>query len=597
MKVILSNRSVFFILFMGIGFAVQSQNLLPPVNEWNGKSTALIAKANDPLITIAEKSNFTQTATYEETMQWLKKISTSPSLKMVTIGKSLNGRDIVMIIVSNDNTFDAVSLAKSSKPLILAQAGIHAGEIDGKDAGLMLLRDIVSGKKSDLLGKVNFAFIPILNVDGHERSSPYNRANQRGPENMGWRTNARNQNLNRDYAKLDTEEIKAVINVINQYDPDLYIDLHVTDGADYQYDITYGFHEESTYSPEISRWMKSIFTVAVDQHLSGGGHIPGPLLFSVEDHSFLKGNYADHFPPRFSHSYGDVRHLPTVLVENHSLKPYRQRVLGTYLFLEGALKVMSASGPQLIAAMASDRNLRSDSLALTFKRTTKTEITTHLGIESKVGKSSVTDKDYVEWTGKKLSMEIPVIRINQVDKAVKVPKAFWVPATHPEVIKRLQHHGIKMEILSASREVELTMYRISNQEFGRGPSEGHMTVKGVATKEIRKEIFHPGSARIETNQDLGYLTTLLLEPESLDSFFQWGFFLEIFNRTEYAEGYVMEPLAQNMLKDESLRKEFEKKKQEDAKFAADARAIYDWFYRKSPYADHRYLLYPVGLEY
>ena len=157
-----------------------------------------------------------------------------------------------MVIASQDKTFDKAALRSSAKPLLLVQAGIHAGEIDGKDAGMMLLRDIAFGNKKDLLKNVNLLFIPILNVDGHERVSPYNRPNQRGPENMGWRANARNLNLNRDYTKLDSEEIRAVVQVMSDYNPSFYVDLHVTDGADYQYDITYGNVE---YSPAIAQWL------------------------------------------------------------------------------------------------------------------------------------------------------------------------------------------------------------------------------------------------------------------------------------------------------------------------------------------------------
>ena len=199
-------RSSLSPLFCIAFFSVSAQDMLPPVAEWSGASEALIAKPNDPWITPTEKSDFVTTPNYVETMDWLKKLcSGSPLLHMVSIGKSVEGRDIFMIIASSDEDIRPEALKKSEKPLFLAQAGIHSGEIDGKDAGMMLLRDIAFGDKKELLAKVNFLFIPILNVDGHERSSPYNRPNQRGPQNMGWRTNAKNLNLNRDYAKLDTE--------------------------------------------------------------------------------------------------------------------------------------------------------------------------------------------------------------------------------------------------------------------------------------------------------------------------------------------------------------------------------------------------------
>jgi len=183
-----------------------TESLLPPLRQWSGASESLIVAADDPWITPAEVMQLIATPGYAETMSWLRKlVNASPELEMVSIGRSLQGRDIWMVIASADKAFSAAAMKVTGKPLLLAHSGIHAGEIDGKDAGLMLLRDMtVASRRSELLAKANFLFIPILNVDGHERTSAYNRINQRGPVEMGWRTNARNQNLNRDFTKLDT---------------------------------------------------------------------------------------------------------------------------------------------------------------------------------------------------------------------------------------------------------------------------------------------------------------------------------------------------------------------------------------------------------
>ena len=319
-----------------------AQSNLPPAFEWHGKSETLIAKTNDPWVTAAEKSNFVTTPDYNETMKWFKKLAAaSPLLTMVSIGKSVERRDIYMVIASTEKNVTAASLQKSGKPLLLVQAGIHSGEIDGKDAGMMLLRDIAFGNKKDLIKKVNLLFIPILSVDAHERSSPYNRPNQRGPQNMGWRTNAQNLNLNRDYAKLDTKEIRAVVKVINEYNPVLYMDIHVTDGADYQYDITFGGLDLQGNSPGISKWLETIYKPAIDKNLTANGHIPGQLLFALNDMDFSKGNVLIAGGPRFSDSYGNLRHMASILVENHSLKPFKQRVLGTYVLLESTLKLLA----------------------------------------------------------------------------------------------------------------------------------------------------------------------------------------------------------------------------------------------------------------
>ena len=276
------------------GMTLQAQSPLPPVAEWKGKSELLIVNANNPWITPTEKSGFITTPTYNETMDWLKKLSdASPLLTMTSIGKSLEGRNIMMIIASSDKTITPAALKNSPKPLLLVQAGIHAGEIDGKDAGMMLLRDIAFGSKKNLLNNVNLLFIPILNVDGHERSSPYNRPNQRGPENMGWRTNAENLNLNRDFAKQDTKEVRAVAGVFNDYDPLMYMDVHVTDGADYQYDITFGGHGKQGHSPAIMNWLETKYKPYADNDLAANGHIPGQLLNALNNQDFSNGSLND----------------------------------------------------------------------------------------------------------------------------------------------------------------------------------------------------------------------------------------------------------------------------------------------------------------
>jgi hypothetical protein len=571
------------------------QEILPPVIKWNGKSVGLIAPKNNPWITPVESSGFENTPSYQQTMDWLQKLCASTTtMRMVTIGKTANNRDIKMVIASADGKFDRTALTASAKPTLLMQGGIHAGEIDGKDAGMMLLRDIAQGNKKELLNGVNILFIPILNVDGHERTGEYNRVNQRGPSNMGWRTNARNLNLNRDYTKLDTEEIRAVVGVMNDYDPDLYLDLHVTDGADYQYDITYGFSEG--YSPAITQFLREKLTPAVDKKLKDFGHIPGPLIFAANGRDFTRGMTEYPYSGRFSNNYGELRHMPSILVENHSLKPFRQRVLGTYVFIEGVIDVLSKEGTALQKAIQQDRAERKDKVVLTWVRAERPDTVTFLGIESVIRKSQVTNGEYVEWLGKPVTQKIPFTRYNKPGDVVIRPKAYWVPGTYKQVIERLRSHGIKMEVLTAEREVEVKMHKLSDYEFSRQPFEGHFAVTAKSSRIDRKETFYPGSVRIDTNQPLGDLVVYLLEPGSPDSFLQWGFFSEIFNRTEYIEEYAIEPLARKMLADPALRQEFEKKKREDTTFANNPDAIYEWFYSQSKYADSRWLLYPVGVE-
>jgi hypothetical protein len=572
-----------------------AQDILPPTLPWKGKSLELVAKKDNPWVTPVEQSEFTKTPTYDETMTWLEKLCNKTStMRMFSIGKSAQYRDINMVVASTEG-FTKDVLNNSSRPLLLIQAGIHSGEIDGKDAGMMLLRDIAFGSKKHLLQTVNILFIPILSVDAHERTSPFNRVNQRGPDNMGWRTNSRNLNLNRDYSKLDTEEIRAVVNVIDNYHPDLYLDLHVTDGADYQYDITYGF--SGSYSPSAGQWLKDVLSPALDRHLKDWGHIPGPLIFAANEIDFADGLTDFPYSARFSNSYGDVRHVPSILLENHSLKPFKQRVLGTYVFLEGIINVMAKHGDALQKAAKEDESRRNEKVVLSWKKTAVADTVTLMGIASARETSAITGGQYVIWKGKPAEQRVPHTHYDTPDATVVRPKAFWVPSTYKEVIERLRAHGIRLEVMTSAEQADLTMFRVASHEFATSPNEGHFTVKGTFTKERSSERFYPGSVRVPTDQPLGDLAILLLHPESPDSFFSWGFFAEIFTRTEYIEGYAIEPLARKMLAENpGLKNEFEAKKKSDPQFAGNAQAIYQWFYSRSPYFDQRWLLYPVGME-
>lgn len=220
-----------------------------------------------------------------------------------------------------------------------------------------------------------------------------------------------------------------------------------------------------------------------------------------------------------------------------------------------------------------------------------------LGIATVNERSVVMNDTFVRWTGRPIEETIPFVRYNNPDKKIKRPKAYWVPSTYPEIINRLRNHGINVEEINTANTVNVIRKRIEDYQFSPTPFEGHFMVSCSTAPERIETTFYPGSVRVSTDQPLGDLVVHLLEPEAPDSFFQWGFFLEIFNRTEYIEQYVIEPLAAQMLKNnEKLLKEFEEKKKNDAAFASNPQAIYEWFYAQSPYIDSQWLLYPVGIE-
>ncbi|MFT3724691.1 MAG: M14 family metallopeptidase [Hyphomonadaceae bacterium] len=573
------------------------QTFLPPAPAWSGASEKLIAPATDPWITPSEKTGLTATPTYDETIAWLKKVDKQSSLiRMEPIGTTSQGRKLYMVIISKDG-----ATLQAQKPVFLVQAGIHSGEIDGKDAMLMLIRDICFKGRDALIDKVNIVFIPVLNADGHERSSLYSRPNQRGPVNMGWRNTAQNLNLNRDYMKADAPEMQALQGVIRKYNPDFYIDLHVTDGMDYQYDITYGFDGwDGLYadSPAIGKWLNDMYRPKADAALKAAGHIPGPLIFMRDEADLSKGTDLNAFAPRFSHAYGDLRRLPSVLVENHSLKPYRQRVLGTYVLLEATIKALASDGKSLKAAVAADRALRPAIVAANWKtKEAPVNWLDFLTIQGAEADSPATGGKTMRWTGKPgPAVKIPVYG-SEPGLQLNVPKAYWVPATKADVIARLKAHGIAVETIKKAQEVEVDMIRLAGFKAS-APSEGRVPVTPTGlSHSARKVIFPPGSVRVSTDQALGALATYLLEPESEDSFFAWGFFSEILQRVEYMEPYAIAPMAEQMLaSDPALKAEFERRLKDEKDFASSPLRRLQFFYERSPFYDDRYLLYPVGRE-
>ena len=575
--------------------------ILPPTQSWSGNSESLIADPKNPWITPTEMSGFKQTPSYSETMDWLQKLcKASGFLKMSVIGKSPEGREIMMVVASLEKDKSAKGIAQSKKPTLLVQCGIHSGEIDGKDASMMLLRDLAFSSKKAILTKVNVLIVPILNVDGHERSGPCNRPNQRGPENMGWRTNAQNLNLNRDYMKLDTKEIQAMVEVFNQYDPDFFMDIHVTDGADFQYDVTYGFMGKFGHSPAIANWIERFYVPGIENGLKQMGHIQGLFLNQASGPDFSKGILDEPTSPNFSNGYADLRGLPGVLIENHSLKPFKQRVLGTYVLLEESMKVLANQKTTLFDSIQKVRKSREIEIPLMLKspdlNQPAPDSIMHLGIVSTIEKSDITNGEVIRWQGKPESKKLPFFRPKAVGKSVVRPEGFWVPVHCEEIISRLKKHGIQMEVALEDKEVLVELSRIKNPKFSPRPYEGRFQVNGESIAELVKRKFRKGSVWVSTNQPLGNLAVVLLNPRSPESFLQWGFFNTIFQPTEYMEAYVIEPLAKNMLNNSpDLRARFEMKKQEEPAFANNPGAILDWFYKQSPYADSEYLLYPVGI--
>jgi hypothetical protein len=571
---------------------------LPTPPEWHGASERLIVGADNGWITPAEANGFTETPNYAQTRAWLERLdAASPMIRMETFGRSPQGRDLLVVYATPNGQLDP------AKPTLLVQCGIHSGEIDGKDAGMMLLRDIAFGSQRHLVDRVNLVFVPIFNVDGHERSGPFNRPNQLGPNNMGWRNTAQNLNLNRDYVKADAPEMRAMLGLFQRVHPDLYLDVHVTDGMDYQYDITYTFQgRDGAYaaSPHIARWLNSHYRPGVDAALTRNGHIPGDLVFAHNERDLSQGLLGYPFTPRYSQAYGDMAHMASILIENHSLKPFRQRVLGTYVLIEESLRQLAEHGSELRTATAADQRARPETLPAGWRETPQPIGTRHfLPMQHEPFTSSSSGAPETHWTGRVAPAadmpqygDEPTITLHR-------PRAYWVPATKTDVIEVLRAHGVQFETIDAPRTVDVDMLRLPDAQVTAGaPAEGRTRVTSGAPVRIHLQEWVPaGSIRVPTDQPLGDLAIIMLDPQSEDSLFAWGFFNEILQRVEYADGYVMAPLADRMLaEDPALKREFEAHLAADPAFAADPDARLQWFYARSAYVDARYQLYPVGIE-
>jgi hypothetical protein len=576
---------------------LSAQQHLPPTPIWNGKSLDLMLSKDADWATPFELSDGNSSASIIEMRNWFGRLRNKYSqVNELVIGQTINETEILAYTFSEDPAF-SVSLHRSNKPLVVFQAGIHSGEIDGLDAGMMLFRDLCTGSLKSLAKQVDIIFIPVINIDGLTLLSDKNRINQRGPEMQGWRSNSLNQNLNRDYSKLDSYEIKAVVELISVVKPELYVDIHVTDGADYQYDITYGFQGDHAYSPNISRWLARKLRTDSDRKLSKLGHIPGDLVFLKDEKDPLQGNQLYTFGARFSHGYGDARHLPTVLVENHSLKPFKQRVLGTRVLMEAMLEAVSQDIDGLRKSIKLDENNRQTNIPITWEiPAIPKDSVVFKSIKSTTKFSEAAGGNVTSWNAEKLDVKIPLIQQNQPKTFINRPKFYCIPANRTDIRDRLKSHGIEHRILESDSLIEVNCIRFENfQLIGKTTNQGRTRMSASSVNFKKKVIYRRGSTIVSTDQPLGILSCLLLEPDSPDSFFQWGFFGDVAERTEYFEAYAMAPLADEMMKNNpELKAEFDSKCASDEAFRKDQDARLRWWYEHSEWSDENWMVYPIG---
>ncbi len=565
--------------------------VLPPAQPWSGASERLLAAANDPWITPAERAGFATTPRYAETRAWLQRLAAaSPLIRVETFGRTAQGRDMLMVRASKGGT---------GKPVVLIQAGIHSGEIDGKDAGLMLLRDIALRGKDGLLDTVDLVFVPIYNIDGHEAMSRWNFAALRGPLEKGTVATARGINLNRDYAKADAPETRAMITLLRRLDPILYVDCHVSDGFDMQYDITFTYAGWGRYAYHraTADWLTARFGPTVTTALERAGHIPTLYPSPIDTRDPAKGIRQAPEGPRYSTGYGDLIGVPTVLVENHMLKPYRQRVLGTYVLLEAALKLAATDRDRIVAAKATDRASRPATMLARWKpaATPIGWIARFKGIAFETYRSPASGRLEQRWTGKPINFRMPIIGQDPVE-TVTLPTAWWVPAEQTETLDRLRLHGIRFDPIATPRTLTLDRVRLRDAVVQRA-QDGRLPVKASFEHVAVTETLPAGTLRVPSDQPLGLLAAALLEPEAPDSLLGWGFFPEMLASPPGTEDFVRAPLGEALLAaDSTIRSAFTARLAADPAFAADLQARLAWLMDRLPDHQTTKALYPVRRE-
>ena len=554
--------------------------------------------------TYFEKSGYLETPRYAETMEYFRKLADySDVAEMIKFGVSPQGRDLNCLVVSNDKAFKPEDAKATGKPVILIINGIHSGEIEGKDASMILLREIlVTKEKEKMLDNVILLVIPVFSVDGHERFGKYNRINQNGPEEMGWRTTAQNLNLNRDWMKADAPEMKAMLKLFSSWLPDFIIDNHTTDGADYLYVMTFGIEYFKNSHSETELMLRNKFAPFLYEKMNQTGFLSHGYVWLKDwvkglDSGITEGPGA----PRFSTGYAAIQNRPALLVETHMLKPYKERVFSTKVAMEAVIEFCSDNKVEIIELNGkADRNSiinlleKKEKLPVGFKVSGKSVKTPFKGVKYYKEKSEISGDEKIVYTNEKENLVLDLFNDVQIVKEVSVPNLYIIPSEWSLIVERMRLHGVKVDTLKEDKIFDVKRYRFSDIKFEEKPFEGRNRVSFTINEYYEKRKIPAGSYIVSTDQRTIKVIVNLLEPEAEDSFIKWGFFNAIFEQKEYFEAYVMEKISQEMIKkDPQLKKEFDEKLSLDEKFKNDPNARLNFFYERSPYYDSQLNVYPV----
>lgn len=554
-----------------------------------------------PLQTLAERTQFKETDSALASFALLAQLADrSPDIRLQTFGLTPEGREMKWVLAGpNADQASPEDLANTTRLLLIA--GIHAGEIEGKDAGIALLRDLTENKDHRWpYPSVTLAFVPIFNLDGHERRSPFNRANQNGPTNMGWRGTSQRYNLNRDFLKADTVEMRALLGLWNQFQPHLVYDSHTTDGADYQYDLTWHLEQFDLLDDHLRGWQKQFFFDAVFPAVEKRQHLlvsyPEPL-----DSADLKQGVSYFVSTaKYSTGYAAARNRPVLLIETHMLKDYQTRVRATYDLLDLSLKHLVKHGEPLQAAVAKaearSAALVGKPLVLTTESDGSSQMIPFKGFAYETRKSAFSGANYAVYdTSKPQALTLPYFFKQKPAVSVTVPAAYVLPPAYRHLLAQLDRHQIDYQALPLDVSVTVTEEVFSEPKWAPASFEGRVAITTFKSERHQVERVLPaGSILIPAAQPNVRLLAHLFEPAAPDSLLRLGYFNMIFEQREYAEPRVAETMAAALAaKHPEMKAAFDQKVANDPAFAANPFLRLNWWFMRSDWREQDLGRYPV----
>ncbi len=520
--------------------------------------------------------------------------------RLLEIGWTDAGRPLHLFVIDRGRQFSPQEIRESGKSILFINNGIHPGEPCGVDASLKLASDLLSGKDScaHYLDHTVIAIVPIFNVGGALNRGSFHRANQNGPLEHGFRGNARNLDLNRDFIKLDSRNTQSLVPLLRSWDPDIFVDTHTSNGSDYPYTITLINSHSQRHEPSQARFLDSTLLPFLFEGMDRSPYLMSPYVWSYKrtpDQGIIA--FMDY--PRYTSGYVSLYNTLAFTVETHMFKSFEDRVLSTWHLLRETLRFSGLYGSALaeVKRAAWQEKMMRQEFTLQWKLdTSRSDTINFSGYEVKQRKSKVTgQQNYYFDRSAPWEKEIPYYKYFKPIITASVPEYYIVPSAWGEVVERLQLNGVKMDQLSSDSIMELDIYYIESYKTVDRPYNGHYRHYDVETRELRDKVqLLAGDWIIPSKQRAIEYLVQTLEPKGYDSFFSWNFFDEVLFRNEYFSPYIFEETAEDLLKnDQDLKKEFKEKKKEDSKFAENGYQQLRFIYERSPWSESTYMRYPV----